>query len=327
MEVLVAVAIVGALAALMLPAVQQARESARRLQCCHQLRQLGLALNNYAEVHRVFPPSSCFASGSQSVDVSHWSIHSRLLAFLDQSNAAALIDFDLGWNHVANQITGIPQTQFSGLSCPTDPRVQNAHYSGPKEGYVYPTNYAYCFGTWVVYDPTMSSCSDGCFFPNRSIRSADILDGMSNTLAVSEVKSYQPCIVDTLDPGPMPPTVPVVPEIYVNDAGLLPGPSPDDHEGHTEWCEGQVHETGFTTAFAPNQQVLLDVPGLGIFDVDWSTRSEGTSSTQPTYAAVTARSYHACLVNILLMDGSVRPASNQVTLSVWRALGTRNGND
>ena len=105
------------------------------------------------------------------------------------------------------------------------------------------------------------------------------------------------------------------------------GPSLDDNEGHTEWCEGLVHETGFTTVFTPNQNVPFCQTGLGKYDIDWSTRYEGSSATQATYAAVTARSNHRGAVNVLMMDGSVHTENNNIVLSVWRALGTRNGGE
>ena len=105
------------------------------------------------------------------------------------------------------------------------------------------------------------------------------------------------------------------------------GPNVDDNEGHTEWCDGAVHESGFTTVFPPNKYVAYQHLGGRTYDIDYTSRDEGTTSTQSTFAAVTARSHHSGVVQCLLMDGSVRTISQSLSLSVWRALGTRSGSE
>ncbi|MBI3468699.1 MAG: hypothetical protein HY000_37325 [Planctomycetes bacterium] len=96
--------------------------------------------------------------------------------------------------------------------------------------------------------------------------------------------------------------------------------------GHTEWPDGKVHQSGFTTAFAPNSQIACMVGGRA-YDVDFTNQQEGKSLTVRTYAAVTARSYHPGIVNAVLMDGSVRAIGSTVSLPVWRALSTRASRD
>ena len=63
------------------------------------------------------------------------------------------------------------------------------------------------------------------------------------------------------------------------------------------------------------------------YDIDFNSRQEGSSTTQNSYAAVTSRSYHAGIVNVVLMDGSVRTVEGTIDLRVWRALGTRAGGE
>jgi prepilin-type processing-associated H-X9-DG protein len=105
------------------------------------------------------------------------------------------------------------------------------------------------------------------------------------------------------------------------------GPSTNDCTGHTEWPDGRVHHSGFTTVFTPNTKVPLTVGGI-THDIDYNSRQEGNSATQRTYVAITSRSYHAGgLVNVLLMDGSVRSVSDNVGLPVRRALGARAGGE
>jgi prepilin-type processing-associated H-X9-DG protein len=96
--------------------------------------------------------------------------------------------------------------------------------------------------------------------------------------------------------------------------------------GHTEWVDGKVHETGFTTLFPPNTKVPYSTGGVES-DVDVLSASEGNAARRMTYAGVTARSYHSGLVNVLLMDGSVRGFRSETAVAVWRALGTRAGGE
>ena len=98
------------------------------------------------------------------------------------------------------------------------------------------------------------------------------------------------------------------------------------NSGHTEWVDGRVHQTGVTTTFTPNTKVLCRQGGI-TYDIDWTNQREGRSSTVPTYAAVTSRSYHPTGVNVVLMDGSVQFVANEIHLSIWRALSTRAGNE
>src|SRR5688500_4111863 len=85
-ELLVVIAIIAILVALLLPAVQQAREAARRTECRNNLRQIGLALHNYVDAHRVFPPSYCAVPGVTTTVGGQWSVFARILPYVEQSN-------------------------------------------------------------------------------------------------------------------------------------------------------------------------------------------------------------------------------------------------
>jgi prepilin-type processing-associated H-X9-DG protein len=157
--------------------------------------------------------------------------------------------------------------------------------------------------------------------PNRAFRPGEISDGLSHTLAAAEVKAYQPNIWDTGTPsaqGAPPPTTPSDLQAYFG--GTF------DENGHTEWVEGDVHETGFTTTFTPNSDVPYTHNGI-TYSIDLTSMRDGESITVPTYAAVTARSYHPGLVNVLLLDGSVRSFDDGVDQNLWRTLGTRAGGE
>jgi prepilin-type processing-associated H-X9-DG protein len=165
------------------------------------------------------------------------------------------------------------------------------------------------------------AAGEGPFAPNRAFRTAEISDGLSKTMAASECKAYQPNMWDTSKPaatGVAPPTT--VADLAAHFGGTF------DFNGHTEWVEGDVHETGYTTAFTPNFNVEFS-DGAGTYSVDMTSIRDGESTTLPTYAAVTARSFHTGAVNVAMLDGSVRTVSDGVDLAVWRAAGTRAGDE
>ncbi len=87
-----------------------------------------------------------------------------------------------------------------------------------------------------------------------------------------------------------------------------------------------MHQDGFTTVFRPNSRVLHTEAGQ-TYDIDYTSVEEGDSTTQPTYAAITSRSFHTGIVQSLLADGSVRSFSENIDINVWRALGTRAGGE
>lgn len=323
LELVIVCAIVAILLSLIAPAVLQAREGARRIQCKNNLKQIGIAVNNYLEQFQMLPQSfGCVAQG-RSYEPASWSVHSRLLPYLDETSSYDQLRLEFDWTDPENQSTGIPQQHFKFFSCPSDPNGSTVHFASTVEGYVYPTNYAFNFGKWMVYNPISQCGGDGCFMRNGHVRAAHISDGLSNTLCAAEVKAYQPCILNTRDPGPIPPHSVATPAQYAPGSDLQLGPQLDNNEGHSEWCDGLVHQTGFTTAFTPNQFVPYQHTDGRTYDIDWSTRSEGASTNQVSYAAVTARSYHTGIVHVLLMDGSVRNISQNIAAHAWHALGTR----
>lgn len=331
-ELLVVIAIIGTLVGLLLPAVQAAREAARRMSCQNNIRQLALAVHSYEGARRHFPPSMLHTPGTafQSNNGS-WGILGRVLPFVEETAAALKVDLEKPWDQAPNSSSGVPVTRIATFVCPSEPNDRVRLKNGAP--YVWPHTYGFNFGTWFVYDPASGQGGDGSFHPNSRLKGGAFADGLSKTLCVAEVKAFTPYVRNTADPGAAypPASPPDSAAAIVALAGGSPsepklGPTSNDCTGHTEWPDGRVHHSGFTTVLPPNTRVPLAVAGV-VHDVDYNSRQEGNSATARTYAAITARSHHAGLVNTAMMDGSVRPVGDDVAPAVWRALGTRAGGE
>ncbi len=324
-ELLVVIAIIGILISLLLPAVQAAREAARRTSCHNNLKQLGLAVNNFQASIGIFPPS--FVMGDViATNNGSWSIHGRLLPYLEQGNAFSAVRLDEGWDSAANKASGVPTMRIPAIICPSEinDTVRLDSSGNPN---VYPQNYGFNFGTWLVYDPQTQQGGDGSFFVNSRLTPGQFRDGLSKTLCAAEVKAFTPYFRNTADPGPTLPSSPAVLAGFAAGAQFKLGPTTNDNTGHTEWPDGRVHHSGITTVFTPNTEVRYDHTDGQLYDIDYNSLQEGKSATQPTYAAVTARSYHPGVVNAVMMDGSARSVSDNIELQVWRAMSTRDGGE
>jgi prepilin-type N-terminal cleavage/methylation domain-containing protein len=325
-ELLVVIAIIAVLIGLLLPAVQKVRESASRAKCSNNLKNLSLAVHNHEVAMKVYPPSlnapvgGTFATGNGS-----WGVIGRILSFIEQDNAGAKIDLEVGYDQPPNSTGGMAFFRIPAIVCPSErnDRIRVKADGSPNS---YPINYVVNFGTWKVWNPVTGEGGDGAFFPNARLTPAAFLDGTSNTLMFSEAKMYTPYARNGTGAASATPPATVA-DVASFISGLPDkkmGATPNDCTGHTEWPEGRVHHSGFTTVLTPNTRVSVVHNGID-HDADGNSQQEGRSATLATYAAITARSYHTGLVNVALMDGSVRSIRNTIDLTTWRALGTRGG--
>ncbi|MCS7015003.1 MAG: DUF1559 domain-containing protein [Gemmatales bacterium] len=330
-EVLVVVAIVGVLMALLLPAIQRVRESANRMRCQNNIKQLAIAVHNYESNFGFLPPSMLAPIGATfGTNNGSWSIHGRILEFIEQGTAGARVNLELGWDQQLN--TGVPQMRIPVFMCPTEinDTVRTRVVNGVSQPYVYPLNYGFNFGTWLVWNPQTGEGGDGVFFPNAQLTMGQIasLDGTSNTLMIAEVRAFTPYSRNmSTDPcSSIPSTVVEVANLVLAAPDKRISLNRNENTGHTEWPDGRVHHSGFTTTLPPMTDVQVNWNGNTFNHCDFNSRQEGSHVMIRTCAAITSRSYHTgSLVNVGMVDGSVRVVRAAIDLPTWRALGTRAG--
>lgn len=181
-ELLVVIAIIGILIALLLPAVQAAREAARRTQCNNHLKQIGLALHNYHDTFGVFPPAS-INSGSVVPNggnaVSGWVF---ILPFMEMENLYNLWDFRFSYDDAQNNAA--KKVPVEGYFCPSKPRPEKASSSVAYGDYAFSAGTGHCNAGSAYY-------RKGMFNQNSVCRFRDITDGTSNTIAVGEKRTVQ----------------------------------------------------------------------------------------------------------------------------------------
>ena len=318
-ELLVVISIIGILVGLLLPAVQAAREAARRMQCQNNLKQIALACHNYHSAYKKFPPSALVdLSVDNTANNGSWGVHGRILPFLEQGSVFEGIDTSIGWDN-QDIIDGL---RISVYACPSDPGAGQERVFDDGRPTLAPTTYGFNFGTWFVFDPSTQEGGNGMFHPNKLMRFRDCLDGTSRTLLTAEVKAWTPYLRNG---GPPTTSLPgnAAAVSFIANSG-----SEFKETGHTEWPDGRVHHTGFTTTLTPNTQVLHTFDGIE-YDIDYSSWQEGRNGVAgiPTFASITSRSFHLGMVHVALLDGSVTSITDSIDRELWHALGTRSGGE
>lgn len=200
-ELLVVIAIIGVLIALLLPAVQQAREAARRTQCTNNLKQMGLALHNFHDTFGRFPPGACdntrpFGNGYTGPGGHSWMAHS--MPFLELGNAYDSCNFPNTSFYSSTIENAIGNTTFDVFRCPSSPMEQEFSNSTPKTmvaDYIAIAGHVDGFGGVTGQDDTTDtafgvSANNGVLTRKSQNTFASISDGSSNTIVVSEIGNY-----------------------------------------------------------------------------------------------------------------------------------------
>jgi prepilin-type N-terminal cleavage/methylation domain-containing protein/prepilin-type processing-associated H-X9-DG protein len=194
-ELLVVIAIIGILISLLLPAVQAARESARRSQCQNNLKQLGLALQGFHDTHGVFPASGWTMVGPGNPLGKFVGWRPLTLPFIEQESLQELYNFDLNWWEGTNPTAGAVLVRtYQCPSVPDRPPVLSAIAKPPRPAMTFvnalaPTDYEAIMGIQPSsIDPVRYNSANrfSVMFRNSRTRMADVLDGTSMTISVVE---------------------------------------------------------------------------------------------------------------------------------------------
>jgi prepilin-type N-terminal cleavage/methylation domain-containing protein/prepilin-type processing-associated H-X9-DG protein len=305
-EILVAIAIISILISLLLPAIQAAREASRRCSCANNLRQVGIAIQNYHAARRHFPPGR----GDPLPQV--FSAFAYLLPYLEQHSLADRIvfqspptTFSVGpkiYNGADNYLPAT--TPVEAFLCPSDAAAGKI----PRSLFG-TTNFAANAGSGTRELGTLKG-ADGVFFLASAIKFADITDGSSHTAAVSErllgageddaisIAGHEARYMLELAPGADP-----TPEACASSTSGTFG------ERGSKWILGNYGNTLYDHYYTPN------------------SRTWDCMNVQQQKALLAARSAHLAGVNVLFCDGSLRFERDEIDLGTWRAFSTRNGDD
>lgn len=277
-ELLVVIAIIAILIALLLPAVQQAREAARRTQCKNNLKQIGLAMHNYHDVHRTLPPGHLVALGElSSVGGLAWG--SYVLPFLDQAPLWNKIDSDIQGSKGLDPVTNFSSTIATAYRCPSDTgsglnsdrgNYGRSNYVGHAGMALNDFRTKRSNGNNVTansHEPeSLAGQGGGVLFTNSDIRIRDITDGTSNTIMVGERAS-----------------------------GFASGSGGPDY-GAAIWVSSRSAHT------------WSDVLGLAQDNANWKPNGAHANSFA---------SRHTGGLQVLLSDGSVRFLSENINGTTW----------
>ena len=317
-ELLVVITIIGILIALLLPAVQAAREAARRMQCSNNLRQIGLALLNFESQNRQFPPGAM----GWNQDGTQWLGHTaffQILPFLEQASVGNQLVLEKRWIDPDNQ--DVAGAQISVYQCPSDNaagRVQRFAHSFATTSHSR-SNYVLCFGKGILDSddnligvlfrcdvahpqtqgtqnrPDQELENGGPFRMEVGRTMQQFMDGTSQTIVISEVRAGR-----------------------------------DDEWGPTVDCRGSWSWPFFGSPYdhvnTPNSSAPDRLRGYACGDPALLPAPCDNSAAE-CETQVAARSYHPGGVSVLFCDGHVEFYIDSVDLLVWHALATIAGGE
>ncbi|MBX6316549.1 MAG: DUF1559 domain-containing protein [Isosphaeraceae bacterium] len=343
-ELLVVIAIIGVLIALLLPAVQSAREAARRAQCVNNLKQIGLAMHNYHDVNGTFPMgcSSGFWSGVGVYSIKqNLSPHVAMLPMLGEMPIYNAFNFYWGCEDSTSVLcyainSTAQNAQIKAFVCPSDPNAGIPDHNNTSNT----NNYYGSVGTtmnWPLINtqfsglnyPSINWPSTGIFTFHQSYGINTIIDGTSNTVAFAEavvgnqnlqqrqrriglnsVSALSPYLLQDAQANP----TAAIAGLQACAQAWNTGSGSVDKQRGENWAHGCMAMTLFNTIATPNY-----------YQDDW-THCSSIGSTALA-ALSNADSYHPGGINVLMADGSVKFIKDAINQRTWWALGTRAGNE
>ncbi|MCE9532584.1 MAG: DUF1559 domain-containing protein [Planctomycetes bacterium] len=342
-ELLVVIAIIAVLIGLLLPAIQKVREAASRTKCSSNLKQLGLAMQNFHSAKGSFPAAATkptnanppMPPGGLSFIQGSWSALAMLNPYLEQTAIFNLLDTTVPMYYKTGPgkygiFPGVEQgtdnpkavsTTVNIFLCPSDKSPIGQNTYGVTLGQ---TNYAVNIGSGT--NPAASNAgteTDGPFYNSSAISLANMGDGSSNTVAMSEsTRGSGEFGFSTARPAVVDPSTTYVSAIYGSYSGAFSDAACADsastgYINYTDlrgfsWAQGEIRCGSYDHHYTPNSK-SPDCIGYA-----------GTGGTTAN-AWRGARSRHSGGVNVVMCDGSVRFVTNSVDPNTWKAISTING--
>jgi prepilin-type N-terminal cleavage/methylation domain-containing protein/prepilin-type processing-associated H-X9-DG protein len=327
-ELLVVIAIIGVLIALLLPAVQKVREAANRMKCSSNLKQLSLAAHHYHDVFLCLPPGKGPSYPGAPV-YARWSAQAYLLPYIEQQNLTQAIDFHYppetpgmggvvnfmpAWQNPGRINADQSRTKIDVFLCPSD----RAPYSSDWPG---ECNYVGNSGTQFLCDLSEklsstlvpSATPNGVLYYLSAVKLVEIYDGTAYTALFSE-KIRGPGFPNPRTDMFIMPNQNTLDGTYNTCQGLDPTTAvPLTSKQGWSWVMGEMCCNTYNHVSTPNTLTCAGTPFPG--------------NMANMAMCVPPSSYHPNGVNVGMCDGSVHFVHNDVSLTVWRAMGTRNGNE
>jgi prepilin-type N-terminal cleavage/methylation domain-containing protein/prepilin-type processing-associated H-X9-DG protein len=301
-ELLVVIAIISVLIALLLPAVQSAREAARRAQCVNNLKQIGLAMHNYFESRNALPGADMVYNSANPTELSALS---QALPYLEQTILFNSINCDFSYQDPTNNT--VMMTVVNGFICPSA-------LPDPAPSFGAQTNYMANMGSGIVWQSAIGVNAgmpqpNGVFYGNSATTFAAITDGLSNTTFYSER------VLADWNNGIISP----VADVFFSPA------APTTPDQAMQLCQA-------VNIYDPSSQfpLFMGAPwlcGQHIFLHVTPPNTRSCGFFLSLRAIMPPSSYHPGGVNVLFGDGSVKFVKNSINPPTWSALGTRAGGE